>query len=215
MENTDEHKIVDYHFFLDYIKVFSMILFAISMTTPVLALIIYDMDVAFLEGRETLVEQSFWEKPILPYLASFFILMIHWLKFTEINHSLVNTNSTHLLITFVYFFMLCLYPYFEMNIEFTSGEASSRALFTGAWGMLGVFAYWNLFYAEKHKLIKKDFSKKRITALRREIIADPIIACVCIPIAWLGFLPWLISMVVLIPLTNILMIRISKKLGHI
>jgi len=96
-----------------------MILFGISMTTPVMALIIYDMDVAFIDGKKSLVGQSFLDKPILPYLAAFFILMIHWLKFTEINHSLKNTDSNHLLITFIYFFLLCLYPYFEMNIEFT------------------------------------------------------------------------------------------------
>ena len=215
MKDEARHKIVDYHFFIEYIKVFSMILFGISMTTPVLALIMYDMDVAFLKGTETLVDQSFWDKPILPYLAAFFILMIHWLKFTEINHSLKNTDSNHLIITFIYFFLLCLYPYFEMNIEFTSGEASTRAIFTGAWGLMGVFAYLNLYYADKKNLIKEDFNKYRVTALKREIIVDPIIAAICIPIAWAGFLPWLVSMVVLIPLVNFLMIRVSKKLGHI
>lgn len=215
LKGTEEHKIVDYHFFLDYLKFFSMILFGISMTTPVMALIMYDMDVAFIDGENSLVGQSFWDKPILPYLAAFFILMIHWLKFTEINHSLKNTDSNHLLITFIYFFLLCLYPYFEMNIEFTSRDAESRALFTAAWGLMGVFAYWNLHYAFKNNLVKKKFNINRVNALKREILADPIVAIICIPLAFVSLEIWIIAMIVFIPVTNIIMFRISKKRRHI
>lgn len=215
MEEANEHKIVDYKFFIDYIKIFSMILFGVSMTTPVIALIIFDMDIGFFDGKEALSEQSIFDKPILPYFASFFILMIHWLKFTEINYSLQNTDSNHLIIIFIYFFVLCLYPYFEMNLEFTSDKIMSRVTFTSAWGLLGVLAYLNLFYADKKGLIKENFSKFRIKALKREIGADPIIAAICIPLAWLGFTTWLIGMIVLIPIVNIAMFRISKYRNHL
>ncbi len=215
LNSAKPHKIVDYQFFLDYLKFFSMILFGISMTTPVMALIMFDMDVAFIKGREILEHQSFLDKPFLPYLTAFFILMIHWLKFTEINHSLKNTDSNHLIITFIYFFLLCLYPYFEMNIEFTSDDPVSRVLFTAAWGAMGVFAYLNLFYADKNDLIRDDFHPLRIAALKREIIVDPIVAAVCIPLSWVGFQTWLIAMVVLIPATNIIMFRISKSRNHL
>lgn len=215
MNQLKQHKIVDYHFFLDYLKFFSMILFGISMTTPVMALIIYDMDVAFIKGRDILEHQSFWDKPILPYLTAFFILMIHWLKFTEINHSLKNTDSNHLIITFIYFFLLCLYPYFEMNIEFTADDPGSRAIFTGAWGAMGIFAYLNLYYADNKGLIREDFNRLRVSALKREILADPIVAAICVPLAWVGFQTWLIAMIVLIPATNIIMFRISKSRNHL
>ena len=120
-------EIRDATFFLDYLKIMGMMLFAISMTTPVIGLILFDFDTEITEGKETLIHQLIWDKPILPFIAGFGILLIQWFKFTEVHHSLKTTDIKHILITFGFFFLLSLYPYFEMNIEFTSDQPHSRA----------------------------------------------------------------------------------------
>ena len=204
----------DHSFFLEYLKLFGMLLFAISMTTPVLGLVIFDVDLEILKGEASLDDQLIWDKPILPYIAGFLILMIHWFKFVEVNASLKDTNLNHILINFGFFFVLCLYPYFEMNIEFTSDQANSRAVFTAAWGLLGIFSYWQLHYAQKHNLIKESLTIGRIRAIKREILADPIVAAICIGLAYVDFITWLVGMVVLVPLVNFIMGRISFKQGH-
>jgi len=81
--------------------------------------------------------------------------------------------------------------------------------------MMGVFAYWNLHYAYKNNLVKKQFHINRVNALKREILADPIVAIICIPLAFVSLEIWIIAMVVLIPVTNVIMFRISKKRRHI
>ena len=134
----------EYSFFLEYIKIMGMVLFAISLTTPVLILIVTDLDIEVAGGHNSLVKQLIWDKPILPYIAGFIILVVQWFKFVEVNHHLKTTNLKHILITMGFFFFLCLYPFFEMNIEITSDQPHSRAIFSAAWGMLGIFQYWQL-----------------------------------------------------------------------
>lgn len=210
-EEEPGSELSDYHFYLDYLKFFSMVLFGISMTTPVLMLIIFDLDVAFFEGKKELLEESFWDKPILPYVASFFILSIHWLKYTEINNSLRSTDSRHVFINFIYFFLLCLYPYFEISMEYASESIPARVNFSIAWGLLGAFSYLNLFYADKNNLVKKNLHRNRIRSLKRSLFVEPLSAIICIPIAYLGFVEWLVAMIVLLPVNNVLVQIFSRR----
>ena len=207
-------EIRDATFFLDYLKIMGMMLFAISMTTPVIGLILFDFDTEITEGKETLIHQLIWDKPILPFIAGFGILLIQWFKFTEVHHSLKTTDIKHILITFGFFFLLSLYPYFEMNIEFTSDQPHSRAIFSVAWGLLGLFSYWQLDYARKNQLLKDEISDERVSAIKREILGDPVVALICIGLSYIGFFAWLIGMVVLVPVVNIIMARISIEKGQ-
>ena len=207
-------EIRDSAFFLEYLKIMGMVLFAISMTTPVIGLILFDLDTEITEGKDTLIKQLIWDKPILPYIAGFGILLIQWFKFTEVHHSLKTTDAKHILITFGFFFLLSLYPYFEMNIEFTSDQPHSRAIFSGAWGLMGLFSYWQLAYAQKKQLLKKDLSIGRISSIKREILGDPVVAIICIGLSYIGFTTWLVGMMVLVPLVNIIMARISIESGQ-
>jgi uncharacterized membrane protein len=209
-----EAEIRNMTFFLEYLKIMGMVLFAISLTTPVIGLILSDVDVDIVQGNEELLKQLIWDKPILPYIAAFGILLVHWFKFTEVHHSLKTTNVKHILITFGFFFLLSLYPYLEINIEFTSGQANSRAIFTGLWGLMGLFSYWQLNYAQNNHLLKQEVSISRIKAMKREILGDPVVAVICIGLSYVNFLTWLIGTVVLIPVVNIIMARISIKKGH-
>ena len=204
----------DYTFFLEYIKLMGMVLFGISLTTPVLALVLFDVDTEITGGHQSLVKQLIWDKPILPYVAGFIILMIQWFKFVEVNHYLKTTNLKHILITFGFFFFVCLYPYFEMNIEFTSDQPHSRAIFSIAWGLLGVFQYWQLAYAHKNNLLKSEMSQGRISALKREVLADPLVALLCIGLSYTNLWIWISGMILLVPLMNIAMARISIEKGH-
>ena len=207
-------EIRDMAFFLEYLKIMGMVLFAISMTTPVIGLILFDLDTEITEGKDTLIKQLIWDKPILPYIAGFGILLIQWFKFTEVHHSLKTTDAKHILITFGFFFLLALYPYLEMNIEFTSDQPHSRAIFTGAWGLMGLFSFWQLHYAHKNQLLKKDVSAARVSAIKREILGDPVVAVICIGLSYVGFITWLVGMVILVPLINFIMARISIDKGQ-
>ena len=207
-------EISDYAFFLEYLKIMGMVLFAISMTTPVMGLILFDVDTDIVQGKEALIKQLIWDKPILPYIAGFGILLIQWFKFTEVHHSLKTTDVKHILITFGFFFLLSLYPYFEINIEVTSDQPHSRAIFSAAWGLMGLFSYWQLAYAEKNQLLKPELSAGRISAIKREILGDPVVAVICIGLSYTNFLTWLIGMVVLVPVVNIIMARVSIEKGH-
>lgn len=204
----------DYTYFLEYLKILGSVLFAISLTTPVLIIIVMDVDLEIAGKHQNLLEQLIWDKPILPYIAGFLILIIQWFKFVEVNHFLKTTNLKHILITFGFFFFLCLYPYFEMNIEFTSGNANSRAVFSGAWGLLGLFQYWQLTYAKNSGLLKPEMSAGRVKAMKREILADPLVAACCIGLSYTNLVIWIVGMVVLVPIMNYIMARISIKLGH-
>lgn len=204
----------DYSYFIEYIKLMGMVLFGISLTTPVLALVLFDVDTEIAGDHQNLVSQLIWDKPILPYVAGFLILMIQWFKFVEVNHYLKTTNLNHILITFGFFFFLCLYPYFEMNIEFTSDQPHSRAIFSVAWGLVGIFQYWQLAYADKSNLLKSEMSAGRIQAVKREVIADPIVAVICIGLSYTNLLIWITGMVLLVPLVNVLVARISIQQGH-
>lgn len=210
----EAESIRDHSFFLEYLKLIGMMLFAISLTTPVLGLLIFDVDTEVLAGDNVLDGQMIWDKPILPYVAGFAILVIHWFKFVEVNHSLKDTDLNHIILNFVFFFVLCLYPYFEMNIEFTSDQPDSRAAFSVAWGLLGVFSYLQLRYAEKKGFLKEHLTAPRIGAIKREIIADPIVAIICVGLSYVSFMAWLGGMVVLVPVVNYLMARISIKSGN-
>ncbi len=191
-----------------------MVLFAISLTTPVLGLVIFDVDMEVMKGDKSLMGQLIWDKPILPYVAGVIIQIIQWFKFVESHHALKSTDLKHILIVFCFFFILCLYPYFEMNIEFTSDQPHSRALFSIAWGLLGVFSFWQIAYAEKHKLLKPSMSKGRIGAIKREIVADPMVALICVGLSYVDFITWLVGMVLLVPVVNFVMARISISSGH-
>ncbi len=204
----------DYGFFLEYLKLFGMVLFAIGMTTPILSLVIFDVDTEIMRGNEALAEQPIWDKPILPYVAGFLILAIQWFKFVEVHHALETTDLRHLLIVFGFFFVLSLYPYFEMNIEFTADQPHSRAAFSVAWGLLGLFSFWQLHYAHQHQMIGSCVSENRIGALKRSILADPVVAAVCVGLSYVGFLPWIVGMVLLVPMVNHLMGRISAALAR-
>ena len=207
-------EIRDMSFFLEYLIIMGMVLFAISMTTPVIGLILFDLDTEITEGKETLIKQLIWDKPILPYIAGFGILLVQWFKFTEVHHSLKTTDAKHILITFGFFFLLALYPYFEMNIEFTSNQPHSRAIFSAGWGLMGLFSYWQLAYAQKNHLLKKDISGARVSAIKREILGDPVVAVICIGLSYIDIFTWLIGMVILVPVVNILMARISIDKGQ-
>ena len=213
-ESNEDSSIRDHSFFLEYLKLMGMMLFAISLTMPVMGLIIFDVDTEVIKGDETLDNQLIWDKPILPYVAGFVILIIHWFKFTEVNYSLKNTDLNHILLNFGFFFVLCLYPYFEMNIEFTSDQPDSRAIFSVAWGTLGVFSYLQIAYAQRKKFLKDHLSAARIKAIKREIIADPITAVICVGLSYVSFEAWVAGMVVLVPLVNFVMARLSIKTGH-
>lgn len=210
----DESARRDHSFFLEYIKLIGMMLFALSMTAPILGLLIYDVDTEVLAGDAALDTQMIWDKPILPYVAGFIILVIHWFKFAEVNHSLRDTNVTHILLNFGFFFVLCLYPYFEMDIEFTSDQPHSRAMFSVAWGLLGVFSYLQVRYAHKMGFLKASLSNMRVGAIKREIIADPIVAGICVGLSYISFEVWLIGMVVLVPVVNYVMAKISVASGN-
>ena len=213
-KSESEVEIRDHAFFLEYLKIIGMVLFAISMTTPVMGLILFDVDTDIVQGKEALIKQLIWDKPILPYIAGFGILLIQWFKFTEVHHSLKTTDVKHILITFGFFFLLSLYPYFEINIEVTSDQPHSRAIFSAAWGLMGLFSYWQLAYAEKNQLLKPELSEGRISAIKREILGDPVVAVICIGLSYTNFLTWLIGMVVLVPVVNIIMARVSIEKGH-
>ncbi len=201
--------IEDYTFFLDYLKILGMVLFAIGMTTPVLGLVVFDVDTQLMQGRDSLDEQLIWDKPILPYIAGFLILAIQWFKFVEVHHALRSTDLKHIIIVLCFFFVLCLYPWFEMNIEFTADQPHSRAWFSAAWGLLGVFSFWQLSYAHKHKMISSKLSENRIRSLKREILGDPVVAVICIGLSYVGFMTWIVGMVLLVPISNYVLARIS------
>lgn len=212
-EGTEEHP-REFTYFLDYIKIFGMLMFAISMTTPVLGLVMFDLETEIIDGDKAIDAQMIWDKPILPYIAGFLILVIHWFKFVEVHHAMKTTSLNQILITFGYFFLLCLYPYFEMNIEFTSDQPHSRAIFSGIWGLLGVFSYWKLHHAKKNGMLKDELSEGRIKVLSNEILADPVVAAACIGLSYVSFLVWLIGMVALVPIANYILARTSIKAGH-
>lgn len=203
-----------YDFFVDYLKIIGMVLFGIALTTPVLAIIIMDVDLKVAGQGKNLMTQLIWDKPILPYIAGFLILVIQWFKFVEVNNYLRTTNMKHVLITFGFFFFLCLYPFFEMNIEFTAGNPHSRAVFSAAWGLLGVFQYWQLAYANSANLIKEELTPDRIQVMKNEILADPAVAAVCVGLSYTNLIIWIAGMVVLVPVMNYAIARISIEKGH-
>jgi len=190
-----------------------MVLFAIGLTTPVLIIIVMDVDIEATGGHSSLIKQLIWDKPILPYIAGFIILIVQWFKFVEVHHHLKTTNLKHILITMGFFFFLSLYPFFEMNIEFTSGQPHARALFSAAWGMLGIFQFWQLQYAQSAGLIEDSMSENRINAAKREILADPAVALVCVGLSYTNLLVWIAGMIILVPVMNYIMGRISIKRG--
>ncbi|MBD0400033.1 TMEM175 family protein [Flammeovirga sp. EKP202] len=206
-------KLRDYSYFLDYIKHLGMLLFAISMTTPILGLVVFDVETEIVEGDKVIDAQLIWDKPFLPYVAGFVILMIHWFKFVEVHHSMKNINLNQILITFGFFFLLCLYPYFEMNIEFTSDQPDSRAIFSGVWGLLGIFSYWKLQHAKKNGMLKEELSEERIKVLSNEILADPVVALICVGLSYISFTVWLIGMIALVPIVNYVLARVSIRAG--
>ncbi|AZQ63286.1 hypothetical protein EI427_13850 [Flammeovirga pectinis] len=201
----------DYTYFLKYIGQLGMLLFAISMTTPVLGLVIFDVETEIVDGDKVMDTQMIWDKPIIPYITGFLILVIHWFKFFEVHHAMKSTNLNQILITFGYFFLLCLYPYFEMNIEFTSGNPHFRAVFSAVWGLLGVFSFWKVQHARKHNLLKEEINTKRIRILSNEILADPIAAIACIGLSYIGFEIWVIGMVTLVPIANLILSKVRVK----
>ncbi len=209
-----QESIRDYTFFLEYIKILGMVLFAISLTTPVLGLVVFDVDSEVAGKQGALAQQLIWDKPILPYVAGFVILIIQWFKFVEVHHHLKTTNLKHILIVMAFFFVLCLYPFFEMNIEFTSDQPHSRAVFSFAWGLLGLFQYWQLHYAFQHGLLKNGLTKGRADAIKREVLADPLVALICIALSYTSLLIWIAGMIVLVPVMNVIMAKISIKKGH-
>ncbi|ANQ49851.2 hypothetical protein MY04_2479 [Flammeovirga sp. MY04] len=204
----------DHTYFLDYVKHLGMLLFAISMTTPVLGLIVFDVETEIVDGEKVIDSQLIWDKPFLPYVAGFLILVIHWFKFVEVHHSMKTTNLNQILITFGYFFLLCLYPYFEMNIEFTSDQPHSRAIFSAVWGLLGIFSYWKLHHAKKNDMLKEEMTDERIKVLSNEILADPVVAVACIGLSYINFFAWLVGMVALVPIANYILARTSIRAGH-
>jgi len=208
-KNAPQEEIVDYAYFLEYIKILGMVLFGISLTMPVIILIVMDVDIEISGGHSNLVKQLIWDKPILPYVAGFLILTIQWFKFVEVNHHMKTTNLKHILITFGFFFILSLYPFFEMNIEVTANQPHSRAIFSAAWGLLGLFQYWQLSYAHRSDLIDKNMSGKRIDAVKRQILAEPAVALACIGLSYTSFLVWIAGMVALLPVMNYIITRIS------
>ena len=214
VKKAPKEGIRDHAFFLEYIKIMGMVLFAISLTTPVLILIVADLDVEVAGGHGSLIKQLIWDKPILPYIAGFIILIVQWFKFVEVNHHLKSTDLKHILITMGFFFFLCLYPFFEMNIELTSDQPHSRAVFSAAWGMLGIFQYWQLHYAHRSGLIEKSMSDNRIKSVKREVLADPAVALICIGLSYTNLIIWITGMIVLVPAMNYIMARISISKGH-
>ncbi|WP_044207799.1 TMEM175 family protein [Flammeovirga sp. OC4] len=210
---ANSQKLRDYSYFLDYVKHLGMLLFAISMTTPILGLVVFDVETEIVEGDKVIDSQLIWDKPFLPYVAGFVILVIHWFKFVEVHHSMKNIDFNQVLITFGFFFLLCLYPYFEMNIEFTSDQPHSRAIFSAVWGLLGIFSFWKLHHAKNNGMLKDELSDERIKVLSNEILADPVVALVCVGLSYVSFTAWLVGMVVLVPIANYILTRISIKAG--
>lgn len=201
----------NYSFFPEYIKLLGTVLFAISLTLPVLMIMVMDVELEVTGAHKNLVKQLIWDKPIIPYVGGFVILLLQWFKFVEINHHLVTTDLKHILLILCFFFFLCLYPFFEMNIEFTSGVSHSRAIFSAAWGLMGFFQYWQISYASKAGLLQSNLSDERIKSIKQEVAADPIVAIICIGLSYISLEVWVVGLLILVPLVNYIMANISVK----
>ena len=168
-----------------------------------------------LQDRGTLANEPFWQKPILPYVAGFVILVVHWWKYMELHFYLERARLAHFILHFAYLFFVCLYPFAEMDIEFASGSASSRLVFTILWGMLGVLAFWILKDADRNDHLSDAISRGRIDTVGRELLIEPAVAVLCVPLAFASFYVWLTAMVILVVAFNLIAIQLTKKPGSV
>jgi uncharacterized membrane protein len=202
---------VDYKDYHTKLKGLANILFAFALVLPVFGMIVYGIDVEVSRLSGVLGEISLLQMPILPYIAGFFIIGVQWAKYFQFHQLLEEIDITLLYINFIYLFFLCLYPFSEMNIEFTSGNSISRMVFSLHWGVLGLLLYFMISQSHKKKYFVKDFKINDIQNLKREILIDPIIALITVPLAYFGFWYWIITMIALVPLLNAYETKRIKK----
>jgi uncharacterized membrane protein len=202
---------VDFKDFHIKLKSLANILFAFALVLPVFGMVVYGIDVEVSRLSGVLGEISLLQMPILPYIAGFFIIGVQWAKYFQLHQKLEEIDTTLLYTNFIYLFFLCLYPFSEMNIEFTSGNSISRMVFSLHWGLLGLLLYLMISQSQKKNYFVKGFEINDIQNLKREILIDPIVALITVPLAYFGFWYWIVAMIVLVPVLNVYDTKRIKK----
>ena len=56
--------------------------------------------------------------------------------------------------------------------------------------------------------------ENRIKSVKREVLADPAVALICVGLSYTNLIIWIAGMIVLVPAMNYIMARISIEKGH-
>ena len=126
------------------------------------------------------------------------LTLMYWNQNNGLFKNLVKTNSTHVALSLMQLFVICLYVFFAIagpNLE----TQSSPALQAASLALAGFVSVWSWVYASKNNMINESLSEDDIKQITRNNLMEPATAVVNIGLAFVGPMVWTLAWFVLPP----------------
>lgn len=126
------------------------------------------------------------------------LTLMYWNQNNGLFKNLVKTNSTHVALSLMQLFVICLYVFFAIadpNLE----TQSSPALQAASLALAGFVSVWSWVYASKNNMINESLSEDDINQITRNNLMEPATAVVNIGLAFVGPMVWTLAWFVLPP----------------
>lgn len=126
------------------------------------------------------------------------LALMYWNQNNGLFKNLVKTNGTHVALSLIQLFLVCLYVFFAIadpDLE----THSSPALQAASLALAGFISVWSWIYASKNNMINESFTEEDINNITRSNFMEPATAVVNIGLAFVGPMVWTLAWFVLPP----------------
>jgi hypothetical protein len=127
------------------------------------------------------------------------LALMYWNQNNGLFKNLIKTNGTHLALSVIQLFLVCLYVYFAIADPGLVTQ-SSPALQAGSLALAGFISVWGWIYASKNNMINESLNEDDINQITRSNFMEPATAVVNIGLAFVGPMVWTLAWFVLPPL---------------
>lgn len=146
------------------------------------------------------------------FFIAFVVVAVYWIKHLEHFSYILIVNQTYIWFQLLFLVSIMLIPFWNTYISLFPENVAIRVFLSANMVMVGVFSYLSLNYAAKpkHRLMRSSVDQKALTAAKKQILTEPVIATLAAGLAFIDVDYWDLAFI-LVPLLFVL----RKKLTTI
>jgi uncharacterized membrane protein len=142
---------------------------------------------------------------------TFIVIGFYWFSNTRQCRCLRRTDGVHTWLTLLFLAFVVILPFPNALSIFAPNSTVIQVFFSGMPALVGLAALTSWVYASRgHRLIRRDIDPSTVRSLTLELMVEPGVALLSIPVALVQPILWQTSFV-LIPVLMILLAVLSKR----